>query len=154
MSLFCCKLPQLPNGIGRSQLAGLSTSRKVAAVTAEGNLMTQITDVRTVGQRLLHPLRMGHFNLFPPRECMWCSHLRSHCHRHTFQTWADLFALSHPDSKGKGKSSESPMELCLPNLSIWRRASSRSRAEIMLVYSRHPFTLETSECCKWIGIWV
>lgn len=84
MSLFCCKLPQLPSGTGRSELAGLSTPRKVAAATAEGNLMTQITDVRTEGQRLLYPLRTGRFYLFPPKKCMWCSHLHSHCHRHTF----------------------------------------------------------------------
>lgn len=84
MSLFCCKLPQLPSGTGRSELAGLSTPRKGAAATAEGNLMTQITDGRTEGQRLLYPLRTGHFYLFPHRECMWCSHLHSQCHRHTF----------------------------------------------------------------------
>lgn len=70
MSLFCCKLPQLPSGTGRSELAGLSTPRKVAAVTAEGNLMTQITDFRTEGQSLLCPLRMGHFYFFPPKESM------------------------------------------------------------------------------------
>lgn len=50
-------------------------------------------------------------------------------HTHTpSRPGVDLFALSHPDGKGKGKSSGNPMEQCLPNLSVWKRAGSRRQS--------------------------
>lgn len=133
MSLFCCKSPQLPSGTGRSELMGLSTPWEVAAaVIGEGNLMTQITGCQVRGPEVMfYYLKMGHFYLFPPSlfpstESTRCPHLRSHCCTHTW-TWVDLSALSHPDGEGRGESSGSPLELCLPSLSFWRRAGTRKQ---------------------------
>lgn len=93
---------------------------------------------------VFHSLRMGHFylfllSLFLPPKSPWNTHLHSHCCSYCSSTWVDLFVLSHPDGKGQGKSSGSPLELCLPSLSFWRRAGGRSRADMMLVYSIHSF---------------
>lgn len=145
-SLFCCKSPQLPSGTGRSELMGFYIPWKVAAaVIAGGNLMTLIPGGQVRRPEVVfHYLRMGHFylfllSLFLPPKCTRNIHLHSHCCSHSSSAWVDLFVLFHPDGEGQGKSGGSPLELCLPNLSFWRRAGGGSRADMMLVYSIHSF---------------
>lgn len=141
MSLFCCKLPQLPSGTGRSELAGLSTPRKVAAATAEGNLMIQITDVRTEGQRLFYALRMGHFYLFPPKNA---------CNAPIFTPTAaatlsglGLIFLHCPTvlAREKVRAVEVPWSNACQVFQSGEEQAVGSRADMMLVYSRHSFTL-------------
>lgn len=133
MSLFCHKSPQLPSGTDRSELMGLSTPWKVATAVIGGSLMTdhRLSGERTGGYVLLS--ENGPSLPFPsipfPSQRMQVIHPPlSHCCSNGFWTWVDLFALSHPDGKGKGKSRERSLELCLPSLPFWRRPGSRKQS--------------------------